>query len=118
MVRPGGPGNVAGLPWPHRRCRQLWSAASHLELGTQPQCRVYPGAMGLLPVRSGLRCPSMDADLGFEHFIYDDPMDGTRMMAWLLANPDYQEPSIALIWKGAHYIVIRGVRAIGDPAAD
>ena len=57
-------------------------------------------------------------DLGFEHFIYDDPMDGTRMMAWLLANPDYQEPSIALIWKGAHYIVIRGVRAIGDPAAD
>jgi hypothetical protein len=34
---------------------------------------------------------------GFDHFTYDEPMAGSRVLAWLLANPSYQEPSIALI---------------------
>jgi hypothetical protein len=55
---------------------------------------------------------------GFDHFVYDDPLAGSRVLAWLLANPTYREPSIALIWRGMHYIVVRGVRSIGDPGRD
>jgi uncharacterized protein YraI len=55
---------------------------------------------------------------GFDHFVYDDPLDGSRTLAWLLANPRYAEPSIALIWRGLHYVLVRGVRAIGDPSRD
>lgn len=57
-------------------------------------------------------------DRGFNHFIYDDPLEATKLMAWLLANPNYREPSIATIWQGDHYILVRGVRAIGDPYRD
>lgn len=59
-------------------------------------------------------------DSGFDHFSYDDPLSGSRVLAWLLANPDVdvREPSIALIWRGMHYVLVRGVRAIGDPGAD
>jgi uncharacterized protein YraI len=56
--------------------------------------------------------------IGFDHFIYDDPMAGSQMLAWLLANPSYREPSIALVWRGLHYILVRGVRSLGDPARD
>ena len=52
---------------------------------------------------------------GFNHFIYDDPMAATATVAWLLANPKYQEPSVGLIWQGDHYVLIRGVRATSDP---
>jgi uncharacterized protein YraI len=52
---------------------------------------------------------------GFDHFVYDDPLGGSRVLAWLLANPGYREPSIALVWRGLHYILVRGVRAIGNP---
>jgi Bacterial SH3 domain len=52
---------------------------------------------------------------GFDHFLYDDPMGGSRVLAWLLANPSYQEPSIALVWRGLHYLLVRGVRSMGDP---
>ena len=52
---------------------------------------------------------------GFNHFIYDDPGSATSMMAWLLANPAYREPSIATIWWGDHYVLVRGVRATADP---
>ncbi len=55
---------------------------------------------------------------GFDHFLYDDPLVGSRMLAWLIANPDWREPSIALIWRGLHYVLVRGVRAIGDPGSD
>jgi hypothetical protein len=57
-------------------------------------------------------------DVGFDHFIYDDALSGSRVLAWLLANPDWKEPSIALIWRGLHYVLVRGVRAIGDPGQD
>lgn len=55
---------------------------------------------------------------GFDHFIYEDPMAGSRVLAYLLANATYREPSIALIWRGLHYVLVRGVRAIGDPGRD
>jgi hypothetical protein len=58
------------------------------------------------------------SDSGFDHFIYDDPMSGSRLLAWLLANQNYREPSIALIWRGLHYVLVRGVRAIGNPGQD
>lgn len=52
---------------------------------------------------------------GFNHFIYDDPVQATATMAWLLANPEYRQPSIALIWWSDHYVLVRGVRATADP---
>jgi len=55
---------------------------------------------------------------GFDHFHAGDAMAASRLLAWLLANPTYQEPSVALIWRGAHYVVVRGVRAAGDPGQD
>jgi hypothetical protein len=55
---------------------------------------------------------------GFNHFIYDNPNAATLTMAWLLANPAYREPSIANIWWGDHYILIRGFRATADPVAN
>jgi hypothetical protein len=54
-------------------------------------------------------------DRGFNHFIYDDPVAATTMVAWLLANPKYREPSVATIWLGDHYVLVRGVRATADP---
>jgi hypothetical protein len=57
-------------------------------------------------------------DSGFDHFTYDDALSGSRVLAWLLANQRYREPSIALIWRGLHYVLVRGVRAIGDPGQD
>ncbi|MCL5025418.1 MAG: SH3 domain-containing protein [Chloroflexi bacterium] len=54
-------------------------------------------------------------DRGFNHFIYDDPTAATTTVAWLLANPAYREPSIALIWAADHYVLVRGVRATADP---
>jgi hypothetical protein len=57
-------------------------------------------------------------DTGFDHFTYDDALGGSRVLAWLLANRQYREPSIALIWRGLHYVLVRGVRAIGDPGQD
>jgi uncharacterized protein YraI len=55
---------------------------------------------------------------GFDHFMYDDPLAASRLLAWLLAHPAYREPSIALVWRGLHYLLVRGVRAIGNPAQD
>lgn len=55
---------------------------------------------------------------GFNHFIYDDPTAATKMMAWLLANPKYHEPSVATIWWGDHYVLVRGVRATANPYLD
>ncbi|HLZ10645.1 MAG TPA: hypothetical protein VKT80_18810, partial [Chloroflexota bacterium] len=55
---------------------------------------------------------------GFNHFIYDDPTMATLTMAWLLANPAYREPSIANIWWGDHYLLVRGFRATADPFAN
>jgi hypothetical protein len=52
---------------------------------------------------------------GFNHFVYDDPTSATLMMAWLLANPADHEPSIANIWWGDHYVLVRGFRATADP---
>jgi hypothetical protein len=56
-------------------------------------------------------------DRGFNHFIYDDPVNATVTAAWVLANPADHEPSIANIWWGDHYVVLRGVRATADPFA-
>jgi Bacterial SH3 domain len=55
---------------------------------------------------------------GFDHFLYDDPLAGSRVLAWLLAEQTVREPSIALVWRGLHYILVRGVRSIGDPSQD
>lgn len=57
-------------------------------------------------------------ELGFNHFRYDDPLEATRVMAWFIANPAYRQPSIALIWRGDHYVLVRGVRADSDPYAN
>ena len=57
-------------------------------------------------------------DRGFNHFMYDDPLAATNVMAWLMAHPRYAEPSIALIWQGEHYILVRGIRATADPSVD
>jgi SH3 domain-containing protein len=57
-------------------------------------------------------------NLGFDHFLYDDPLAGSRVLAMLLADRTLHEPSIALVWRGLHYILVRGVRSIGDPALD
>ena len=56
--------------------------------------------------------------VGFDHFRSDDAGAASQLLAWLLANPAYREPSVALIWRGDHYVLVRGVRAIGDPSAD
>jgi uncharacterized protein YraI len=56
--------------------------------------------------------------VGFDHFVYDEPEAATRLIAWLLANPAYREPSIATIWRGDHYVLVRGVRASADPSRD
>jgi uncharacterized protein YraI len=56
--------------------------------------------------------------IGFDHFVYDDPVAATRTIAWLLANPSYREPSVATIWRGDHYVLVRGVRASADPFRD
>ncbi|MBV9595709.1 MAG: SH3 domain-containing protein [Chloroflexi bacterium] len=58
------------------------------------------------------------SDTGFDHFTYDDALSGSRLLAWLVANRNYREPSIALIWRGLHYVLVRGVRAVGDPGQD
>jgi hypothetical protein len=58
------------------------------------------------------------SDASFDHFTYDDAMAGSRVLAWLVANPQMREPSVALIWRGLHYVLVRGVRAIGDPGLD
>jgi len=57
-------------------------------------------------------------EIGFDHFHYDDAEVATRTMAWLLASPAFGEPSIALIWRGDHYVLVRGVRADSDPTRD
>ena len=57
-------------------------------------------------------------DRGFNHFVYDDPTAATNMVAWLIANPSYREPSVATIWRGDHYILVRGFRATADPYKD
>jgi len=57
-------------------------------------------------------------DARFDHFTYDDALAGSRVLAWLLANPAMREPSIALIWRGLHYVLVRGARAVGDPGSD
>jgi len=57
-------------------------------------------------------------DASFDHFQYEDPLHGSRVLAWLLSNPAYREPSIALVWRGLHYILVRGVRALGNPGTD
>ena len=57
-------------------------------------------------------------DASFDHFTYDDPLAGSRVLAWLIANRQMREPSIALIWRGLHYVLVRGVRALGDPGVD
>ena len=56
--------------------------------------------------------------LGFDHFRSDDPRSASQLLAWLLAHPAYREPSVALIWRGDHYVLVRGVRSVGDPSAD
>jgi hypothetical protein len=56
--------------------------------------------------------------IGFDHFLYDDPVAGSQLLAWLLADPSFHEPAIALIWRGLHYVLVRGVRSLGDRAHD
>jgi hypothetical protein len=56
------------------------------------------------------------SDAAFDHFTYDDPLAGSRVLAWLIASKN--EPSIALIWRGLHYVLVRGVRSVGDPGRD
>ncbi len=57
-------------------------------------------------------------DRGFNHWKSDDPLEATKVLAWFLANPAYRQPGIALIWRGDHYVLVRGVEAEGDPYRD
>jgi len=57
-------------------------------------------------------------DRGFSHWKSDDPLEATKVLAWFLANPAYRQPGIALIWRGEHYVLVRGVEAEGDPYRD
>ncbi len=57
-------------------------------------------------------------DRGFNHWKSDDPVVATRVLAWFLAHPAFRQPAIALIWRGAHYVLVRGVEAEGDPYRD
>ena len=57
-------------------------------------------------------------DRGFNHWKADDPVAATKALAWFLANPAYRQPGIALIWRGEHYVLVRGVEADGDPYRD
>jgi hypothetical protein len=57
-------------------------------------------------------------DRGFSHWKADDATAATKVLAWFLANPAYRQPGIALIWRGAHYVLVRGVEAEGDPYRD
>jgi hypothetical protein len=53
-------------------------------------------------------------DASFDHFTYDDAAAGSQVLASLLANDRLKEPSIALIWRGLHYVLVRGVRLGAD----
>jgi hypothetical protein len=55
---------------------------------------------------------------GFNHWKSADAAEATRVLAWFLANPAYRQPGIALIWRGDHYVLVRGVEADGDPYRD
>ncbi len=55
---------------------------------------------------------------GFNHWIYDDPVEATKVMAYFLALPDGGQPSIAVIRGGTHYILVKGVVADRDPYAN
>jgi hypothetical protein len=57
-------------------------------------------------------------DRGFNHWKSDDPTTATKIMAWFMANPAIRHPGIALIWRGDHYVLVRGVEADGDPYRD
>src|SRR5262249_14458517 len=46
------------------------------------------------------------------------PAAATRALAWFMATPAYRQPAIALIWRGEHYVLVRGVEAEGDPYRD
>jgi len=68
------------------------------------------------PFAAASAAHEMMPDMGFDHFRFDDSADGSRMLAWMLGAR--REPSIALIWRGAHYVLVRGVRATGKPGDD
>ena len=55
---------------------------------------------------------------GFNHWIYDDPLEATRVLAYFLTAPGGGQPAIAVIRGGTHYILVKGVVADGDPYAD
>ncbi len=57
-------------------------------------------------------------DRGFNHWKADDATTATKILAWFLANPAFRQPGIALIWRGDHYVLVRGVEAEGDPYRD
>lgn len=53
----------------------------------------------------------------FNHFIYDDPIEATKALAYFIAAPRGQ-PAIAVIRGGTHYILVNGVVADTDPYSD
>ncbi|HET8630695.1 MAG TPA: hypothetical protein VFL91_25030 [Thermomicrobiales bacterium] len=55
---------------------------------------------------------------GFNHWIYDDPVEATKVMAYMLAAPGGGQPAIAVIRGGTHYILVTGVVADSDPYAN
>ncbi len=55
---------------------------------------------------------------GFNHWIYDDPIEATKVMGYFLALPGGGQPSIAVIRGGTHYILVKGVVADRDPYSD
>ncbi|MGN6697229.1 MAG: hypothetical protein ACTHMR_03645 [Thermomicrobiales bacterium] len=55
---------------------------------------------------------------GFNHWIYDDPVEATKVLAYNLAAPGGGQPAIAVIRGGTHYILVKGVVADSDPYAN
>jgi hypothetical protein len=60
----------------------------------------------------------LNPDRGFNHWIYDDPVEATKVLAYFLAAPGGGQPAIAVIRGGTHYILVKGVVADRDPYAD
>ncbi len=91
---------------------QLWDYELAHNLGyTIEQWDASPYAMA-----AALRW--QNPNIGFNHWIYDDPIAATKVLGYNLAQPGGGQPAIAVIRGGTHYVLVKGVVADGDPYAN
>ncbi len=91
---------------------QLWDYELAHNLGyTVEQWDASPYAMA-----AALRW--QNPNIGFNHWIYDDPIAATKVLGYGLAQPGGGQPAIAVIRGGTHYILVKGVVADSDPYAN